>query len=116
MENMKGPVVVMVNLKPRPLGGFPSNGMVVCASNGDHTDVEIIRPQGANSERIYLEGYEQLFRCEGIMPVLNPKKKVLDKCAEFFRTDAEGFVTWKGIRARTSGGYLRVKITEGTVS
>ena len=44
MENMKGPVVVMVNLKPRPLGGFPSNGMVVCASNGDHTDVEIIRP------------------------------------------------------------------------
>lgn len=24
--------------------GFESNGMVVCASNGDHTKVELLRP------------------------------------------------------------------------
>jgi aminoacyl tRNA synthase complex-interacting multifunctional protein 1 len=43
---MKGPVLVMVNLKPRPLAGFPSNGMVVCASNADHTQVELLIPEG----------------------------------------------------------------------
>ena len=46
---MKGPVVVMVNLKPRPLAGFPSNGMVVCASNSEHTAIEVLRPEGNNS-------------------------------------------------------------------
>jgi len=30
---MKGKVIVMANLKPRPLGGFLSNGMVVCAAD-----------------------------------------------------------------------------------
>lgn len=54
---MKGLVIVMANLKPRALAKFMSNGMVVCASNADHTDVKIIRPQGAISERAYLEGH-----------------------------------------------------------
>lgn len=30
---MNGKCIVMVNLKPRPLAGFQSNGMVICASN-----------------------------------------------------------------------------------
>ena len=33
IDDMKGPVIVMVNLKPRPLAKFMSNGMVVTASN-----------------------------------------------------------------------------------
>jgi len=33
IEDMKGKAIVMANLKPKPLGGFVSNGMVVCASN-----------------------------------------------------------------------------------
>jgi len=36
---MKGKVIVMANLKPKSLGGFNSNGMVVCASNHEHTVV-----------------------------------------------------------------------------
>jgi tRNA-binding EMAP/Myf-like protein len=43
---MKGKVLVMVNLKPKSLAGFPSNGMVVCASNEDHTKVELLIPDG----------------------------------------------------------------------
>lgn len=39
LDQMKGKVLVMANLKPRPLAGFNSNGMVVCASNADHTVV-----------------------------------------------------------------------------
>lgn len=30
IDQMKGKVIVMCNLKPRPLAGFNSNGMVVC--------------------------------------------------------------------------------------
>lgn len=46
LEQMKGKVIVMANLKPRPLAGFMSNGMVVCASNADHTVVELLIPEG----------------------------------------------------------------------
>ena len=46
LEGMKGKVLVMANLKPRPLAGFNSNGMVVCASTPDHTAVELIIPEG----------------------------------------------------------------------
>lgn len=45
-ENMKGKVLVMANLKPRPLAGFNSNGMVVCASTPDHNQVELLVPDG----------------------------------------------------------------------
>lgn len=34
-------VVVLCNLKPRPLKGIPSYGMLLCASNADHTKVSI---------------------------------------------------------------------------
>ena len=51
---MKGKVLVMANLKPRPLAGFNSNGMVVCASNNEHTSVELLIPDGEIGERVYL--------------------------------------------------------------
>lgn len=51
---MKGLVIVMANLKPRPLAKFMSNGMVVCASNADHTDIRLIVPNGQIGERAYL--------------------------------------------------------------
>jgi aminoacyl tRNA synthase complex-interacting multifunctional protein 1 len=51
---MKGKVIVMANLKPRPLAGFVSNGMVVCASNDDHTIVELLIPEGELGERVFL--------------------------------------------------------------
>lgn len=57
-----------------------------------------------------------MFKTEALLPVLNPKKKILEKCLPEFKTDAEGFVTWKGIRAKTSGGYLKARITQGSVS
>ena len=44
IENMSGLVLVASNLKPRKLGGFQSNGMVLMASNSDHTIIELLRP------------------------------------------------------------------------
>jgi tRNA-binding EMAP/Myf-like protein len=57
LEDMKGKVIVMANLKPRSLGGFNSNGMVVCASDKDHKKVELIVPEGQLGERLFLEGF-----------------------------------------------------------
>lgn len=58
---MKGKVLVMVNLKARSIAGFVSNGMIVCASTTDHSSVQLIVPEGQEGERVYLEGFEELF-------------------------------------------------------
>ena len=102
LEQMAGNVLVMVNLKPRPLAGFQSNGMVVCASNEEHTVIELLRPKGQLNERLVLEGYEQLFTEEKVA-IINPKKKILERCLPLFKTDAEGYVTWNGIRVKSGG-------------
>ena len=83
---MTGTCLVMVNLKPRPLAGFPSNGMVVCACNTDHTAIEVLRPKGQLSERLVLEGFENLFGDEKV-GLINPKKKILERCLPLFKTD-----------------------------
>ena len=46
LEDMKGKVIVMANLKPRMLGGFESNGMVVCSSDKDNKTFELLVPDG----------------------------------------------------------------------
>ena len=50
--------VVYANLKPRKLAHFMSNGMVMCASNSDESQFEIVRPPPGSivGERVYLEG------------------------------------------------------------
>lgn len=51
---MRGLVIVMANLKPRPLAKFMSNGMVVCAEDKEGTKASILRPDGNVGERVYL--------------------------------------------------------------
>lgn len=50
--------LVYANLKAKKLAHIMSHGMVMCASNADHTKIEIMRPPaGAKvGERITLEG------------------------------------------------------------
>ena len=39
--------LVVCNLKPAKLGGFTSEGMVLCAGNAEHTQVEFVDvPEG----------------------------------------------------------------------
>lgn len=62
---MKGLCIVMANLKPRPLKGFVSNGMVMCASHtADSKVVEILRPPENSKvgERVHIEGFQDLFK------------------------------------------------------
>jgi len=43
-EQMLRRVLVVCNLKAAKLGGIPSHGMVLCASNDEHTEVEFLEP------------------------------------------------------------------------
>jgi len=54
----EGLCVVFANLKPRKLADIMSQGMVMCAGNADHTQVELMRPPEGSKvgERVVLEG------------------------------------------------------------
>ena len=92
MLNQK--VMVLCNLKARTMLGFPSHGMVLCASNEDHTKVEFaVPPEDAPiGERVAFTSVK--------MNDPEPenkvgKKKMLEKLLPDFKTDASGMVYWK---------------------
>lgn len=99
-------VLVLCNLKARSLVGFPSHGMVLCASNADHTSVELVRaPEGAKiGEKVVFETYE---KGEPESETRMNKKKIFEKLAPDLRTDADGGVVWKGKKATAGGGQCR---------
>ena len=37
-------VIVLANLKERPMAGFKSQGMVLCACNEDHSTIKLLEP------------------------------------------------------------------------
>lgn len=53
-------VVVLANLKPRNMRGVKSNGMLLCASDAAHENVELLTPpEGAvPGDRIWFGGEE----------------------------------------------------------
>ncbi|KAL2558423.1 Nucleic acid-binding [Forsythia ovata] len=69
-------VVLITNVKPGKLRDVMSEGLVLCASNQDHTAVEpLIAPEGAKiGECVAFSGHDGKPE-----DVLNPKKKQLDK-------------------------------------
>ena len=59
MEDMLADkIIVFANMKPRKTAGIFSEGMVLCASNADHTAVELMRPSNDAQvgDRVTLEG------------------------------------------------------------
>ena len=88
-------VVVLCNLKARKLVGFASHGMVLCASNADHTAVECMEPpeDAEIGQRVTFEGYT-----EGEPEPENKigKKKIFEKDSPDLKTDANGICVWKG--------------------
>ena len=95
-------VLVLCNLKARSLVGFPSHGMVLCASNADHTKVEFaVPPEGAKiGERVTFEGIVGEPEAENKVA----KKKMFEKLAPDLMTDDTGAVVWKGKKSVTSAG------------
>jgi aminoacyl tRNA synthase complex-interacting multifunctional protein 1 len=100
LENRK--VLVLCNLKARNLVGFPSHGMVLCASNDDHTAVEFVvpPPDAPLGSRVVFDGYES------VVPEPEAKvakKKIFELVSPDLRTNANGQVAWKGALGRVEG-------------
>jgi len=101
-EQMEGArVCVIVNVKPGKLRDVKSDGLVLCASNADHTEVDfVIPPEGAAiGERVAFPGFEGEPE-----EVLNPKKKQLDAVCLDLKTNAEGVACYKDVPFTTSAG------------
>ncbi|KNC80610.1 hypothetical protein SARC_07033 [Sphaeroforma arctica JP610] len=76
LEQMIGrKVLVVCNMKPVKMRGISSEGMVLCASNEDHSVVEPLTvPDGCKpGDLVSFEGYE---RCP--VPQMPPKKKIFE--------------------------------------
>lgn len=120
LDDLEGRMVlVLCNLKERKLAGFPSHGMVLCASNVDHTVVKLVSvPVEARvGERVTVAGIE--YGLEGAAPYAENKvgkQKVFEKIAPFLRTGTYGVPEFCGRPLLTSAGVCTSPITNGSVS
>jgi len=98
-------VVVVANLKPAKLKGILSAGMVLAASNADHTQVEILDPPtGAKpGDHITFAGITGEPDAQ-----LNPKKKIFEEVKPHLHTNANKTAQYKDITFMTSAGPCTV--------
>lgn len=101
-------VCVATNLKPRPMLGVTSHGMVMCASDSDKKRVELIEPPKDSElgERIVAEGFTDEAPDEEVNPGKkknNPWTEMLDN----LKTKNDRSATYKGEILTTKGGACR---------
>lgn len=119
-EDLEGrKCLVLCNLKERKLVGFPSHGMVLCASNEDHSVVRLVNPpiDAKIGERITIPDF--VFEGEEGEPFAENKvgkKKVFEKLAPFLVTSKYGVPEFLGRPFMTSAGVCTSPIPDGTVS
>ncbi|KAJ1425179.1 hypothetical protein B484DRAFT_305398, partial [Ochromonadaceae sp. CCMP2298] len=115
-EQLQGrKVLVLANLKERPMAGFKSQGMVLCAVNFDHTVIKLVEPPaGAEvGERVSFPGFVD----EPATPAQMAKKKILEGLAPGLRTDAKGVAMWENSPFTTEAGVCTAPgLGDATVS
>jgi aminoacyl tRNA synthase complex-interacting multifunctional protein 1 len=111
-------VLVLANLKARNMRGIKSHGMLLCASNDDHSEVEpLAAPEDAvNGERVYFGDDQE--QDEAALPNQLQKKKFWEACQPLLKTDASGVATFNGDRSMmTSAGVVKAfKLVNATIS
>lgn len=105
-------VVVCCNLKPRPLAGFSSNGMVICATTPDKTEM-LDPPQGSVvGERLGLKGRDpDEFAPEA--PNKVARKKLFEAVAKTLLTNQGCLATWDGHEIHAAAGPCTVPSLAG---
>jgi methionine--tRNA ligase beta chain len=105
-------VAVVCNLKPAKMRGILSTGMVLCASNGDHTAVDpILIPEGSTiGSRIMVDGYDR-----APMEQINPKKKIFERIAPDMRV-SNGVCGYKGMAFKTAAGPVTATIPNASIA
>ena len=111
-------VLVVCNLKAAKMGGFASNGMVLCSKDDASGSVAFVRAcEGARlGERVYLEGDEGADVWPAAKPNAVKKKKVLEKTLPDLKTDSDCHCTWKGKRWVTVSGICVAKMANSSIS
>lgn len=111
LEDLKGQnVLILANLKPRNMRGIKSNGMVLCASNEEHTVVEPLGPpEGATiGERVFF-GEDGSQQDDPAAPNQLQKKKYWESCQPCLKTDTNCVANFKGKPMLTSAGPVTSK-------
>ena len=101
-------MLVLANLKPRNMRGVKSNGMVLCASNEEHTVVEPLEPPAgaAPGERVYFGEGGAAEQGEPAKPNQVEKKKMWEAVAPLLRTDAARVAGFNGQPMLTAAGAV----------
>eukprot|EP00602_Paraphysomonas_sp_CaronLab_P013851 CAMPEP_0185043994 /NCGR_PEP_ID=MMETSP1103-20130426/43209_1 /TAXON_ID=36769 /ORGANISM="Paraphysomonas bandaiensis, Strain Caron Lab Isolate" /LENGTH=157 /DNA_ID=CAMNT_0027584223 /DNA_START=409 /DNA_END=879 /DNA_ORIENTATION=- len=94
-------VVVVCNLKPRKLKGVLSQGMLLCASDQDHTKVEpVLPPDTAHiGEPVTFEGH-----LSAPVEAGNKATKAFGQIVSKLCVNSHGVATYDGISFKTSQG------------
>jgi len=93
-------VLIVSNLKARKLGGFPSHGMVLCASSDTGTKFVEVPAGVPDGEKVTFEG----FPGPASTPAQVDKKKIFDSVAPGLVVAEDGTCTWNGTPFTTSKG------------
>ena len=100
-------VVVITNFKKSKLRGQLSEGMVLAASNEDHTQVEVVRPPEGSKigERLFVEG------CSGDADKqidASKSRGVWKTLKQDLKANSDGIANFKGDALQTSAGPCKV--------
>ena len=108
-------VLVLCNLKARKLVGFPSHGMVLCASNQDHTEVKLVNPpvDAPVGERVTFPDFSM---DDPFAENKVGKKKIVEQLAPYLVTNEYGVPEFLGRPWMTSAGACTSAISDGNVS
>ncbi|XP_024525230.1 aminoacyl tRNA synthase complex-interacting multifunctional protein 1 isoform X2 [Selaginella moellendorffii] len=111
-EMLNRRVLVLLNVKAGKVRDVLSSGLVLCASNGDHSQCEPVSPPDGVpvGERVKFAGHDG--KAE---EVLNPKKKQWDKIAPELGTDEQGIANYQGVPFQTSKGPCKSAIVNGSI-
>tara|TARA_B100000482_G_scaffold108322_1_gene78183 strand:- start:407 stop:742 length:336 start_codon:yes stop_codon:yes gene_type:complete len=103
-------VIVLANLKSRNLAGVPSHGMILCASDESHENVELlVCPEGAvPGERVKFGAWESEQSAPHTENQMK-KKKTWEKVAPDLKTTADCVAAYKGAEMVTSAGPVKCK-------
>ncbi|KAF5185369.1 Methionine--tRNA ligase, cytoplasmic [Thalictrum thalictroides] len=110
-EMLNRKVCVLCNLKPAKMRGIKSDGMVLAASNDDHTKVELVDPpiSAQVGERVTFPGFEGV-------PNDSYINKIFEKVQPDLHTDTELVACYKDVPFTTSAGVCKVSsISSGTI-
>ncbi|KAL8434546.1 hypothetical protein Efla_000062 [Eimeria flavescens] len=105
-------VIVLFNLKAKPLRGFESHGMVMCASSEDKSSTELLLPPADTplGERVVVQGLEG-----EADEVLSSKKgkDPLAACSPFLRTKDNCGAYFKDLPLVTTQGPVKCSSIKG---